>query len=135
MSFSSIRMSVAWVVDPCGELDLASAPGLRDEVLRRLGQGDVVLDLAGVTFFDSAGLHALMASDRRATLLGRRFVVAGASPMVLTVLRVTQVLDRLDIYPSRADALRALEPPPSASPPAPQHCERDRAGAVSGPTA
>ncbi|RJK98338.1 anti-sigma factor antagonist [Vallicoccus soli] len=99
-----------WCVAPHGDLDLATAPALREELLRRLRQGDVVLDLGGVGFLDSSGLHALMASHRRATLMGRRFCVAGARAGVLTVLRLTQVVDVLDLHPDRASALRALDP-------------------------
>ncbi len=107
---SSTPSAHAWVVSARGEIDLATAPALRDEVLRRLRQGHVVLDLAGVSFFDSAGLHALVASHRRATLLGNRLCVAGAGPSVLTVLRLTQVLDVLDLHEDRTAALRALDP-------------------------
>lgn len=45
-----------------GELDLASAPRLRDACSNAAGSGDgrLVLDLAGVTFIDSTGIHGLI---------------------------------------------------------------------------
>jgi anti-anti-sigma factor len=45
-----------------GELDVASAPALLEQANEHLdGEGaSVVLDLSGVSFIDSSGLHALM---------------------------------------------------------------------------
>lgn len=54
------RSEVAVV--PVGELDLACADALEGEVreLRRSGFARVVIDLRGVDFMDSAGLHVLL---------------------------------------------------------------------------
>jgi len=58
------------VVEIRGEIDIQSAPGLRDEllrVIRRCGP-QLDLDLASVTFMDCAGLNVLLATRRRALL-------------------------------------------------------------------
>ena len=58
------------VVEIRGEIDIQSAPELRDEllrVIRRCGP-ELALDLAGVTFMDCAGLNVLLATRRRARL-------------------------------------------------------------------
>jgi anti-sigma B factor antagonist len=58
------------VVAICGEIDIQSAPGLREEllgVIRRCGS-QVIIDLGGVTFLDCAGINALLATRRRARL-------------------------------------------------------------------
>ncbi len=65
-----IRPGVPPVVEICGEIDIQSAPQLRDEllqVLRRHGP-QLALDLAGVTFLDCAGVNVLLATRRRARL-------------------------------------------------------------------
>ena len=52
------------VVEIYGEIDIFSAPGLRDEllrVIRRYGP-QLALDLAGVTFIDCAGVNVLLAT-------------------------------------------------------------------------
>ena len=62
------------VVEIHGEIDVFSAPELRDEllrVIRRYGP-QLALDLAGVTFIDCAGVNVLLATRRRAGL-ERRF--------------------------------------------------------------
>ena len=58
------------VVAICGEIDIQSAPGLREEllrVIRRCGP-QVTIDLSGVTFLDCAGINVLLATLRRARL-------------------------------------------------------------------
>jgi anti-anti-sigma factor len=73
-----------------GEVDLSTAAQLRDELLRHLVAAEGLwLDLEGVTFMDSSGLHVLIASRRRADLLGTQLVVARASAAVDRVLEVT----------------------------------------------
>ena len=73
-----------------GEIDLATAPQLRNELLRHLVAAERLwLDLTGVTFMDSSGLHVLIASQRRADLLGAHLVIARASTAVDRVLAAT----------------------------------------------
>ena len=52
------RIGVHTVVGVTGEIDVATAPALRDSVLGLLNRGatSLVLDLRGVTFVDSTGV-------------------------------------------------------------------------------
>jgi anti-sigma B factor antagonist len=91
----------AAVVVVHGEIDLATAPQLRDAALRALavGAGNLHLDLAGVTFMDSAGLHVLLATRRRAHLAGGHLALCGTSRCVDRLLELTgtaSVLGRHD---------------------------------------
>ena len=78
------------IVEIHGEIDIFSAPGLRDELLRvrrRYGpQLALDLDLAGVTFIDCAGVNVLLATRRRAGLEDGSVDVIGASPRVRRVI-------------------------------------------------
>jgi anti-sigma B factor antagonist len=69
-------------VTATGELDLAAAPRL-DETIGTLVGNDtvrrVVIDLAGVTFVDSTGLHALVKRARSAGQDGIEFEVTRPS--------------------------------------------------------
>lgn len=51
-----------------GELDVASAPILEKQVkrLQWAGAAAIVLDLSGLDFIDSTGLHVLLLANRRA---------------------------------------------------------------------
>ena len=76
------------VVEIRGEIDVQSAPELRDEllrVIRRFGP-ELALDLAGVTFMDCAGLNVLLATRRRAQLEEGSVRVIRASPRVLRMI-------------------------------------------------
>ena len=78
----------AVIVEICGEIDIQSAPELRDEllrVIRRCGPR-LALDLAGVRFMDCAGLNVLLATRRRARLEQGSVRVVRASPQVLRMI-------------------------------------------------
>ena len=76
------------VVEIHGEIDIFSAPGLRDELLRviRRHGPQLALDLADVTFIDCAGVNVLLATRRRAGLEDGSVDVIGASPRVRRVI-------------------------------------------------
>ena len=88
----------ASVVRVAGELDLATAPQLRD-ALAGLSRPPalVVLDLERLTFADSTGLREMLVEHRRAARGGYAFVIAAASAPLrrlfeLTALDMTLVL-------------------------------------------
>ena len=75
-----------------GDVDLAGAPALEDAVLSRLAEaGHVQLDLSGVTFLDSSGIHALM----RVARAGSVTINPELRPQVRKVLEVSGVLPML----------------------------------------
>jgi anti-anti-sigma factor len=79
------------VVGVSGEIDIASAPKLREELLgalRRHGPR-LALDLDGVTFMDCAGINALMAARRHARLEEGWVRVARASRRARNILMLT----------------------------------------------
>ena len=67
-----------------GEIDIQSAPGLCEELLRviRHRGPQLTIDLAGVTFMDRAGINVLMATRRRARLEGGWVRVVRVPPRV-----------------------------------------------------
>ena len=60
------------IAELTGELDIASAPALRDQLLSLLrpGSSRLVVDLSRVSFCDASGLAVLFSTARRARLLG-----------------------------------------------------------------
>ncbi len=89
----------ATVVVVAGELDLATAGGLRTR-LATLAQGDpparVVLDLAGLDFVDASGISVLLAAQRALSDRGSALVLRSPSRMVRKVLRL---LDLDEVLP------------------------------------
>jgi anti-sigma B factor antagonist len=87
-----------------GELDIATAPQLEDEV-RRLeaeGCGLIVIDLRGLEFMDSSGLRALLAADTRSRERGARVVIVRGDERIQRVLRITRLDERLEIVDDAA---------------------------------
>jgi anti-anti-sigma factor len=81
------------VVGVSGEIDIASAPKLRAELLgalRRHGTR-LALDLGGVTFMDCAGVNVLLAARRHALLEGGWVRVARASRRARDILMLTDL--------------------------------------------
>jgi anti-sigma B factor antagonist len=79
-------------VIPTGDIDLFTAPEL-DEIIGTLAGDDavrrVVVDLAGVTFLDSTGLHALVTRARSAEQDGFDFAVSRPSAKVRRLFVLT----------------------------------------------
>src|SRR5262245_46655749 len=75
-----------------GELDMAASFRVESELERLLaapGIDNVVLDLAEISFLDSAGLGALLSIREQATRLGRDMRIDRMSESVKRVLEAT----------------------------------------------
>ena len=98
LEISSRRAGTAMLITASGELDMASAPLLRDSIDRdSVDHAElIVLDLAGVSFIDSSGLHALMALHDD---LGERLRIV-ASPVCARLFELTGVAGVLPLAAS-----------------------------------
>ncbi|MGA5300484.1 STAS domain-containing protein [Nucisporomicrobium flavum] len=80
------------VVTLTGECDLEGRDELTAMLLTAVDSAPVVVvDLAGVTFIDSSGIHGLVTAHRAAQDAGRRLHVTNAGGTVATVLEITGV--------------------------------------------
>jgi anti-sigma B factor antagonist len=98
------------VVTVRGEVDLATSPRLREELIDALARSarGLVVDLAEVGFLDSTGLGVLAGAHRRAKADGRFFRLVCARREVLDVLRVTGLDLVLPMAPSVPEAIAAM---------------------------
>ena len=74
-----------------GEVDLATAPELR--ALLRSVDGDVVVDLAHVTFLDACGIGAFVSERRRLARDGGILMLRAPVPAIRRVLDVVGLAD------------------------------------------
>jgi anti-anti-sigma factor len=90
------------VAELSGELDLATAPVLREQLLGLLrpAASRLVLDLSRVTFCDASGLAVLVGASHRARVLGGFLRLAAVSPPAARVLDITGLRRHLSIYPT-----------------------------------
>jgi anti-sigma B factor antagonist len=86
-----------------GEVDLSSAPELRDAILTAVGGGNatIVLDLERVSYLDSSGIHAIYDGISAAQQAGVVFVVAHPARHVMRVLEISLVTDVIEVRDPR----------------------------------
>ncbi|KJY28552.1 STAS domain-containing protein [Streptomyces katrae] len=93
---------VAVVVEPgpervlaqvSGEIDMDQAPALRQELTAALAasRAGLDIDMAGVTFCDSSGLHALLDVDQLAMQAGKTLALTALRPPVARLLHMSGV--------------------------------------------
>jgi anti-sigma B factor antagonist len=102
-----------------GEIDMDTAPAVRNAALRALRQHSATLniDLSEVTFMDSTGLEVLLATRRRTEAEGGQLHIVDPTYAVLRVLEVTGVDRLFHIDPGAAsEAVRQDERPHPVGP-------------------
>jgi anti-sigma B factor antagonist len=97
------------IVTISGDIDIASVPALREQLLGLLrpGASRLVIDLSGVTFCDASGLAVLVGVARRADLLGGVLRLVAPAPLMAKVLRLTGLHSRFEIFATVPEAMSA----------------------------
>ena len=84
-----------------GELDLATADQLREQVAALLGKHaglrHLVVDVAGLEFLDVTGLGALLESRRKLLRTGATMCLRRPRPMVTRMLDLLELEDALHV--------------------------------------
>jgi anti-sigma B factor antagonist len=83
-----------------GEVDLAAAPILQDEVdsLLAAGASTIFVDLLGATFLDSTALGVLVGSLEECRSKGGDLHLIVTEPRILKVLQITGLDDTFPIH-------------------------------------
>lgn len=92
-------------IEVSGEIDIATSATITDQVTAavRAAPSAVRILMGDVTFIDSTGLGALVASRKACAAQGIPFAVADPSPRVLRVLQLTGLDLAIDIRTGAAD--------------------------------
>lgn len=79
------------VIDVEGEVDVFTAPKLRETIIGAINDGKdrLIVNLSGVDFMDSTGLGVLVGGLKRVKERNGELAIAGAQGTVLRVLNVT----------------------------------------------
>jgi anti-sigma B factor antagonist len=95
------------VVEVTGDLDLATAPALRQEVIALVGDGRrrIVLDLTGTEFLDSLGLGLVVAIAKRVRVNGGELAIVCPEPRLQRVFRIVDLDRILPLHESVAEVL------------------------------
>lgn len=107
------------LVSVSGELDLHTAPDLRDglEKAGAVGVDTVIVDLSKISFIDSTGLGVLVQGTKRREGPGQSLVLVTNDPRTSRVIEVTGLGRVLPTFATLHDALAHLrqEPPQIAA--------------------
>ncbi|MEO8889603.1 MAG: STAS domain-containing protein [Jatrophihabitantaceae bacterium] len=105
--------SAASVVSVAGEVDVHSAPQLREGVTAQLAtdSGAVVVDLSQVAFLDSTGLGALVSARSAAGERGVALPIVCTSARILKLFTITGLDGVFDIHDSVDSALASVAEP------------------------
>ena len=85
------------IVEPRGELDMATVGSVEQELkrLHESGFRAIVLDLSGLTFMDSSGLHLVIRWAQESSRDGFVFELEPGPPQVQRLFELTAVIDEL----------------------------------------
>ena len=80
-----------------GEIDMATSPDLRQQIVEQIRQGNIelIVDLAGVDFIDSTGLGVLIGGLKRARSQGGNLRVSGVQGRIERLFELTGLGDVL----------------------------------------
>lgn len=95
------------VVEVTGEIDVYTAPALREE-LSRLVDGEhtnLVVDLTQVSFMDSTGLGVLVGALKKVRTLGGDLQLVITQERILKVFRITALTQVFTIHSTLDEAL------------------------------
>jgi anti-sigma B factor antagonist len=94
------------VVSASGEIDIATAPALRDKLESSIDRRPavVVVDLLGVTFMDSTALGVLIGALKRCRDVGGTMRIVVSDPRVLKVFEITGLTELFSIFPTLDEA-------------------------------
>jgi anti-sigma B factor antagonist len=98
------------VVSPSGEIDVATAPPLRDrlQALSSSGRSTVVVNLLGVTFLDSTALGVLVGALKRCREGGGDLPLVIDEPRILRVFDITGLTGVFSIFESLSAAVGSV---------------------------
>jgi anti-sigma B factor antagonist len=98
--------SYGLLVEVAGEVDIATAPRLREALAERPPAGELLLvDLSGVTFMDSSGLSVVLNLQRDLRDAGQRLAIVCPAGPARLLFEVTGVDTELPLFATREEAL------------------------------
>lgn len=94
------RRGQVTVIKPQGEVDIYTAPTLKEHIASALDEGDpgLVIDLSGVGFMDSSGLGVLVGALKRVNDAGGSLRLVCPEGGVLKVFRITGLTKVFSIH-------------------------------------
>ncbi|MEP9384547.1 anti-sigma factor antagonist [Nocardioides sp. KR10-350] len=102
LTLATREVDGATVVAVGGEIDVYTAPKLRDKITELVGAGcyDLVVDLEGVEFLDSTGLGVLVGGLKKVRAHDGSLSLVCTQDRLLKIFRITGLAKVFDIHDS-----------------------------------
>lgn len=100
------------VLGLAGRLVLGNGTGqLREAVQKAIGASqDLLIDLAGLEYMDSAGLGELVGAYASASARGRRMKLLRPQPRIGSMLQITKLYSTFEVFEDETAALASFAP-------------------------
>lgn len=97
------------VVEVGGEIDVATAPRLREQLIALVSDQcyRIVVSLEAVDFIDSTGLGVLISGLKRVRTHGGEFALVCTEPRIMKVFEITGLLAVFAVYDTIDEAVAA----------------------------
>ena len=108
---TSVREVNGYVVlDVTGEVDVCTAPSLKEALMRIIGDGQnhLLINLEHVGYMDSSGFGTLLSALKRVRPEGGSINLIKCGSVIDRMLRITRLDTIFNIYSSEDEAIGAL---------------------------
>ena len=95
------------ILDLAGQLTLGDGTGALREAIKKTGT-DLLVNLAGVAYLDSAGLGELVGSYASVTSKGKRMKLLNPQKRVDTLLQITTLYSTFECFTDEHEALASF---------------------------
>ena len=111
LSLSTRAQSGRTIVEVVGEIDVYTAPELREQLAELVDSGrhDIIVDMQGVEFLDSTGLGVLVGGLKRIRQHDGSMNLVCTQERILKIFRITGLTKVFPIHESVAAAVAASD--------------------------
>jgi anti-sigma B factor antagonist len=101
----------AYVIALSGEVDLYTAPELKQQLLEVIGNGakDVIVDLSDTTFIDSTTLGVLVGGVKRLRPNGGQLTLVCSDRNITKIFEITGLDKVFPIHATRSEAVETID--------------------------
>jgi anti-sigma B factor antagonist len=112
LEINSLAQGTTHIVAVAGDLDLSSVEAVRGAIDEALAERPetVLLDLSGLVFCDSTGIHLVVAGHKRATERGVRFIVVRPTGPAWRVFELCRIDGTVQFVGSNEDSTNGHSP-------------------------
>lgn len=110
LTLATHEAGAATVLEVAGEVDVYTAPRMREEIVDLVTEGryHLIIDMEGVEFLDSTGLGVLVGGLKRVRAHEGTLQVVCSREQILKIFRITGLTKVFDIHGSVPEALAGV---------------------------